>query len=145
MAERCTLKGKLIHYLDNGTNGLILYGGLVVPNASSIQLAVNAAGYLGGLQTVDVGAGTFGDSVEVWVDDLTLQGHGATTIIDASAVDLFANNGDVNTGFSISGTRATITAFKSVGAALGELGRLLPSLPVSTADHLILGQMSDSR
>lgn len=101
IAQAIAVEDGLIHYLDDPTLGLINIGQLVVAGGNSIQTAVNAAGLLGGAQTVNVGAGTFGGSVEVWVDDLTLIGQGATTIIDTGNVDSFANNGDIDTGFVI--------------------------------------------
>ena len=113
--EAFAVENKLVHYLDDPTVGLLDFGHLVVPDASSIQLAVNAAGFLGGVRTVTVGAGTFGGSVEVWVDDLTLVGQGATTIIDTIDVDPFANNGDVDNGFQV----AAISALSGGGDVTG--------------------------
>jgi len=100
-AQALALEDQLIHFPDDNTLGVINTNDLLVVNGESIQLAVNAAGALGGAQTVTVTSGTFGGSVEVWVDDLTLVGQGATTIIDTDSVDAFANNGDVNNGFDI--------------------------------------------
>lgn len=101
LAEALATEDKLVHYLDNPTLGLLDSGVIVVPDGSSIQLAVNAAGMLPSPQTVNVGAGTFGGSVEAWVDDLTLLGQGDTTIIDTDLVDPFANNGDRDNGFEV--------------------------------------------
>lgn len=101
VAELRDVESKLQHYPNLNSVGLINTNDLFVVNGESIQLAVNAAGLLAGAQTVNVEAGTFGGSVEVWVDDLTLQGLGATTIIDTDAVDAFANNGDVDNGFGV--------------------------------------------
>ena len=100
-AQALALEDQLVHFPDDNTLGLINTNDLFVINGESIQLAVNAAGALGGTQTVTVASGTFGGSVEVWVDDLTLVGQGATTIIDTDSVDAFANNGDVNNGFDV--------------------------------------------
>jgi filamentous hemagglutinin family protein len=100
-AQLFALEDLIVHFPDDSTLGLINTNDLFVVNGESIQLAVNAAGALGAAQQVIVGAGTFGGSVEVWVDDLTLLGQGATTIIDTDAVDAFANNGDRDTGFEL--------------------------------------------
>tara|TARA_R110002126_G_scaffold279836_1_gene426941 strand:- start:98353 stop:103341 length:4989 start_codon:yes stop_codon:yes gene_type:complete len=100
-------ESKITHYLDDPTLGLINTGALAVSNGNSIQLAVNAAGMLTGPQTLTVDSGTFGGSVELWVDDLTINGQGAATIIDTDAIDAFANNGDANNGFQIAAISAT--------------------------------------
>ncbi|MEM1049265.1 MAG: filamentous hemagglutinin N-terminal domain-containing protein [Pseudomonadota bacterium] len=100
-AQALALEDQLVHFPDDNTLGLINTNDLFVADGESIQTAVNAAGLLVGPQTVIVGPGTFGGSVEVWVDNLTLTGQGATTIIDTDAVDPFANNGDVNNGFDV--------------------------------------------
>ncbi|MGD1886400.1 MAG: beta strand repeat-containing protein [Cohaesibacteraceae bacterium] len=99
-AQALAVENQLVHYLDDPTLGLLNIGQLVVPNTNSIQLAVNAAALLGE-DTVTVGSGIFGGSVEVWVDNLNLVGQGATTIINTGGIDLFANNGDINTGFVV--------------------------------------------
>ena len=137
-ANALTVESRIVHYLDDGTLGLIDFGAVAVNAGSSLQLAVNAAGFIGGTQTVTVGAGTFGGSVEVWVDDLTLAGQGAATIIDTDAVDAFANNGDADNGFQVAAISAlsgggdvsgvTIDGFSftgtggTIGVELGETG-----------------------
>ncbi|QEG01934.1 Heme/hemopexin-binding protein precursor [Stieleria maiorica] len=100
-AQLIAVEEMLTHFPDDNTLGLIDISPLFVVDGESIQSAINAAGLLAGPQTVTVGSGTFGGSVEVWVDDLTLAGAGAATIIDTDAVDPFANNGDVDNGFQI--------------------------------------------
>ncbi|MEM8668965.1 MAG: filamentous hemagglutinin N-terminal domain-containing protein [Planctomycetota bacterium] len=92
---------KMVHFPDDNTLGLFDISDLFVVEGESIQLAVNAAGALGGAQEVVVGEGTFGGSVEVWVDNLTLLGTGETTVIDTDQVDAFANNGDRDNGFEL--------------------------------------------
>ena len=116
VTQAFAVENKLTHYLDDPTLGLLNFGQLVVPNGNSIQLAVNAAGFLGGPRTVTVGAGTFGGSVEVWVDDLTLVGQGGVnTVIDTLAVDPFANNGDADNGFQV----AAVSALSGLGDVTG--------------------------
>lgn len=100
-AQALVLEDQLVHFPDTNTLGLINTNDLFVAEGESIQTAVNAAGLLVGPQTVIVGPGTFGGSVEVWVDNLTLLGQGITTVINTDAVDPFANNGDVNNGFDV--------------------------------------------
>lgn len=95
------VEGKLDHFPDSSLTGLIDLGPLFVVQGESIQLAVNAAGGMAGPQTVAVANGVYGGSVELWVDDLTITGQGPGTVIDANAVDAFANNGDVNVGFEV--------------------------------------------
>ena len=109
-AQAVALENRLTHFPDDSTLGLINTNDLFVTQGESIQLAVNAAGALGGARTVTVAAGTFGGSVEVWVDDLTLQGQGATTIIDTDAIDANANNGDADNGFQVAAISATALA-----------------------------------
>lgn len=140
-AQALAVEDRLTHFPDNNTLGLFNTNNLFVTVGESIQTAVNAAGALAGAQTVTVGAGTFGGSVEVWVDNLTLQGQGATTIIDTDAIDAFANNGDANNGFQVAAisalsgggdvTGATIDGFRfdtvtttgsNTGVELGETG-----------------------
>ncbi len=102
-ADAIAIENKIVHYLDDDTLGLINFGSIVVGSPTlgdSIQRAVNFAGS-SGIGTVVVPSGTYGGSVEVWVDGLTLIGEGATTIIDTDAVDQFANNGDVDNGFDV--------------------------------------------
>lgn len=106
-AQLLALETQLVHFPDNPTLGLINTNDLFVVQGESIQTAVNAAGLLAAPQTVTVAAGTFGGSVEVWVNNLTLAGQGATTIIDTDAVDAFANNGDVNNGFQVAAISMT--------------------------------------
>ncbi|MEZ5670566.1 MAG: hypothetical protein R3F55_24645, partial [Alphaproteobacteria bacterium] len=100
-AQLLATEDMITHFPDDATLGLIDISPLFVISGESIQTAVNFAGGLVGPQTVTVGGGTFGGSVEVWVDDLTLVGAGATTIIDADAVDPYDNNGDVDNGFQV--------------------------------------------
>ena len=111
-AELLAVENKVTHFADDNTLGLIDIATLFVVSGESIQTAVNAAGALGGAQTVTVGAGTFGGSVEVWVDGLTLVGAGATTIIDTDAVDPFSNFGALGAGngFQVAATTATALA-----------------------------------
>ncbi len=99
--ELLVTEAKMVHHPDDSSLGLIDISELFVVQGESIQLAVNAAGALGGEQSVFVGPGTFGGSVEAWVDDLTLEGTGASTIIDTDQVDAFANNGDRDNGFEV--------------------------------------------
>ncbi len=106
-AQLIATENMIVHFPDDNTLGLIDIATLFVVQGESIQTAVNAAGLLAAPQTVVVGAGTFGGSVEVWVDDLTLQGQGATTVIDTDDVDPFANNGDVDNGFHVAAFSAT--------------------------------------
>ncbi|MGJ8573107.1 MAG: filamentous hemagglutinin N-terminal domain-containing protein, partial [Hoeflea sp.] len=142
VADALAIEPKIEHYLDDPDKDLIVYGPALGVNAGdSIQRAVNAAGLAAGVQTVTVAAGTFGGSVEVWVDGLNLQGQGATTIIDTDAVDPSANNGNADNGFqvaAISGTSGggdvtgvTINGFNfdtvtttgtNIGVELGEAG-----------------------
>ncbi|MEW7008143.1 filamentous hemagglutinin N-terminal domain-containing protein [Lentilitoribacter sp. EG35] len=156
LAELLATEDKIIHFPDDNTLGLINISDLFVVQGESIQTAVNAAGLLGGAQTVNVTAGTFGGSVEVWVDDLTLQGQGTTTIIDTDAVDAFANDGDINNGFGIyamdtSGVNAgdvsgtgdvsniAIAGFRFTSAAAGtNTGVELGETGVSTASGTIV-------
>ena len=142
------LENQLVHFPDDNSLGLINTNSLVVVKGESIQLAVNAAGRLGGPQTVTVGEGTFGGSVEVWPDNLLLVGQGSTTIIDTDAVDRFANNGDVDNGFivvaasEIAGfgdvTGVTIEGFtfdtlSTTGSNIGvELGKSGTSVAIGT-------------
>ncbi|WP_372723201.1 beta strand repeat-containing protein, partial [Novipirellula sp.] len=98
---------RVTHYPDDKSLGLIDIASLFVVEGESIQTAVNAAGAMAGPQTVAVAAGTFGGSVELWVNNLSLVGSGATTIIDTNAVDAFANNGDVNNGFHVAAISGT--------------------------------------
>jgi len=106
-AQLFALEDQIVHFPDDNTLGLIDVSDLFVVQGESIQTAVNAAGLLGGARTVAVASGTFGGSVEVWVDDLTLVGRGATTIINTDAVDPNANNLDTDNGFQIAAISAT--------------------------------------
>lgn len=151
VAQLRLLEDKLTHYPDTTALGLLNTNDLFVVNGESIQTAVNAAGALGGPQTVSVEAGTFGGSVEVWVDALTLQGLGDTTIIDTDQVDAFANDGDVDNGFGVyeiatggadpTGTGnvsgVTIDGFRFIGAARNNDGIVMGVNPVPVASTAI--------
>ncbi len=117
-ADAIQIEQKIVHYLDNGSTGLLRLGGPLV-SGESIQLAVNAADLLGedtvrvfgGVGPTALG-GNYGGSVEVWVDDLTVIGidnGSGGPVIDVGAVDAFANNGDIHTGFLIGAVDATGT------------------------------------
>lgn len=114
VGDTIAVQDKLVHYLDIPTLGLINVGTLGVAEGESIQLAVNAAGLIPGMQTVHVDNGTFGGSVEVWVDGLSIVGQGDTTVIDTDSVDAFANNGDRNNGFEVVARSSTAGFFGAV-------------------------------
>lgn len=162
-AQLLALETQLVHFPDDPTLGLINTNNLFVVQGESIQTAVNAAGLLAGAQTVTVNAGTFGGSVEVWVNNLTLTGQGATTIIDTDAVDPFANNGDVNNGFQIAAlsmtaggpadvTGVTIQGFSfdtltttgtNIGIELGETAAATSTAINSTLSNNIINDQND--
>ncbi len=130
------LESKLFHFLDGpeldgDQNGLFYYGPtLTVTEGNSIQLAVNtveiirSAGLAAG--QVAVGSGTFGGSVELWVDNLKVTGvdtGGGSPVIDTDTVDPFANQGDLDNGFYIADIGAigdgSLNAVTSGSAANG--------------------------
>lgn len=99
-SQLIALENKIDHFPDNLSTGFINFGAVVIPASSSIQLGVNFAGNIG-IGKVVVPNGLYGGSVEVWVDDLELLGEGAGAIVNANAVDPFANNGDRDNGFEV--------------------------------------------
>lgn len=131
------LETQLVHFPDDNTLGLINTNDLFVVSGESIQLAVNTAGLLGGSQTVTVASGTFGGSVEVWVDDLTLQGQGASTIIDTDIADTSANNGDTNTGFEVEATSALSGGGDVTGVTIDGFHFDTPTSAVSSTGVLL--------
>jgi len=145
-ADAIAIENKIVHYLDDDTLGLINFGSIVVGSPTldaSIQRAVNLAGATG-IGTVVVPSGTYGGSVEVWVDNLTLIGQGATTIINTDAVDLFANNGDVDNGFQV----AAISGLSGGGTVTGVTIDGFAFDTVSTSGQNIgveLGELSPAR
>lgn len=99
-SQLIALENKIDHFPDNLSTGFINFGAVVIPASSSIQLGVNFAGN-NGIGKVVVPNGLYGGSVEVWVDDLELLGEGPGAIVNANAVDPFANNGDRDNGFDV--------------------------------------------
>ncbi|MCG8650423.1 MAG: filamentous hemagglutinin N-terminal domain-containing protein, partial [Pirellulales bacterium] len=103
--EAIAIEDQIVHFLDDNTLGLLDYGAIAVPNGGSIQQAVNAAGLLPGASEVLVGSGTFGGSVEVWVDGLKISGvdtGGGAPVVDTNAVDAFSNFGtNIGVGLAI--------------------------------------------
>ena len=94
-----TLESRIDHFADTGTDGLINFGALVVDGDTfqdSVQLAVNLAGTANIGNVVigvnDDGDGSYGGSVEVWVDQLKISGADGATV-DASSTDPFSNFG----------------------------------------------------
>ena len=111
-ADAIDVENMIDHFADTGADGLINFGAVVVNNNAgeetfdgSIQKGVNIAGLNSIDNVVVAGSGdTYGGSVEVWADDLKIEGVNYMTndvTIDVATADAFSNIGDVNDGFVV--------------------------------------------